>query len=164
MTRRADFNAEDWTTIVNGPMYAGLRVVAADRGGTLRETLAMSRVYESVRADGSQAGLLGEIVATPPAVDGRKLDRDPDKLGPLTVDRLQAAMRVLEATATTDEVDAYKTFVMTVAQAAASAHREGGVFGIGGRQISDAENAALDEVSSALGAPPPGATPSPSSD
>lgn len=161
MTRKADFNAEDWATIVNGPLYAGLRVVAAGRGGTLRETLAMSRVYESERAGGSATGLLAEIVNSPPTVDARRLEREPDRMGPLTGDRLRAAIHALEATATSAEVDAYKTFVMTVAQAAATAHKEGGLFGIGGTEISDAENAALDEISSALGAPPPGASPSP---
>jgi len=43
MTRKADFNAEEWSTIVDGPLYAGMRVVSADRGGTLRESLAMGR-------------------------------------------------------------------------------------------------------------------------
>ena len=43
---------------------------------------------------------------------------------------------------------------MTLAQAVAGAHKEGGFLGIGGKQISDAENQALDEISRALGAPP----------
>jgi hypothetical protein len=43
---------------------------------------------------------------------------------------------------------------MSVAQAVASAHKEGGFLGIGGKQISDAENKALDELSTALGTPP----------
>jgi hypothetical protein len=41
-----------------------------------------------------------------------------------------------------------------VAQAAASAHKEGGVLGIGGKEVSDAENQALDGISTALGSPP----------
>jgi hypothetical protein len=63
-------------------------------------------------------------------------------------------MSVLEAKASPGEVDAYKKFVMTVAQAAAGAHKEGGILGIGGQEISDAENQALDEISVALGSPP----------
>ena len=43
---------------------------------------------------------------------------------------------------------------MTVAQAAAAAHKEGGFLGIGGKEISEAEDKALDEISLALGAPP----------
>jgi hypothetical protein len=43
---------------------------------------------------------------------------------------------------------------MTVAQAVAGAHKEGGFLGIGGQQISETENQALDEISGALGSPP----------
>ena len=50
MTTKADFNAEDWSTVVDGPLYAGLRVIAAHRGGTLRESLAMGHVYQDARA------------------------------------------------------------------------------------------------------------------
>jgi hypothetical protein len=63
-------------------------------------------------------------------------------------------MRILEEKATPEEVDAYKRFVVTVAQAVASAHKEGGFLGIAGKEISDAENEALDEISRTLGAPP----------
>ena len=61
---------------------------------------------------------------------------------------------ILEATATSEEVDAYKTFVMTVAQAVAGAHKEGGFLGIGGTAVSAAEDEALDEISMSLGSPP----------
>jgi hypothetical protein len=44
MTRKAEFNAEEWSTVVDGPLYAGMRVISAERGGTLRETVAMGRV------------------------------------------------------------------------------------------------------------------------
>ena len=43
---------------------------------------------------------------------------------------------------------------MTVAQATAGAHKEGGFLGTGGKQISDAEHQSLDEISTALGPPP----------
>jgi hypothetical protein len=72
----------------------------------------------------------------------------------VAADRLRAAMAILEAKATPEEIDGYKTFVMTVAQAAAGAHKEGGFLGIGGKEISEAEDKALDELSSTLGAPP----------
>jgi hypothetical protein len=63
-------------------------------------------------------------------------------------------MSILESTATAEETDAYKTFVMTVAQAVAGAHKEGGLLGVGGTRVSEAENQALDEISRALGTPP----------
>ena len=63
-------------------------------------------------------------------------------------------MSILQSGATAEEADAYKMFVMTVAQAVAGAHKEGGFLGIGGTRVSEAENQALDEISQALGTPP----------
>jgi hypothetical protein len=154
MTKRADFNAEEWATVVNGPLYAGMRVIAADRGGTMRETLAMGRVYQAARERHGESELLDELLKSPPSIDPehmRELGGDVTAIAPQQV---RDAMSVLEAKATPGEVDAYKKFVMTVAQAAAGAHKEGGILGIGGQEISDAENQALDEISVALGSPP----------
>jgi hypothetical protein len=154
MTRRADFNAEEWSTVVDGPLYAGLRVIAAAHGGTLRETLAMGRVYQEARAHHGDSELLDELVKSPPSIDADKVREAQGNVTELASQELREAMRIVETKATPEEVDAYKKFVMTVAQATAAAHKEGGFLGIGGKQISDAENQALDEISSALGSPP----------
>jgi hypothetical protein len=154
MTHKADFNAEEWSTVVDGPLYAGMRIISADRGGTLRETLAMSRAYQDARQRHGESELLDELVKSPPSIDPEQLQKAGGDIGTLTTQHLRGAMSILEAKATPAEVDAYKRFVMIVAQAAAGAHKEGGFLGIGGKQISDAENHALDEISNALGAPP----------
>ena len=154
MSRKADFNAEEWSIVVDGPLYAGMRVINADRGGTLRESLAMGRVYQHAREHHGDSELLDELVKSPPSIDPDRLRDAGGNVAALTTGQLREAIRILEAKATPDEVDAYKTFVMTVAQAVATAHKEGGFLGIGGKQISDAENQALDEISTALGAPP----------
>jgi hypothetical protein len=154
MTRKADFNAEEWSKVVDGPLYAGMRVIGAERGGTLRETVAMSRVYQEARQRRGESELLDELMKSPPSIDPERIREAGGGLAAATTQELRDAMAILESKATAAEVDDYKVFVMTVAQAAASAHKEGGFLGIGGKQISDAENQALDEISSALGAPP----------
>jgi hypothetical protein len=156
MTRKADFNAEDWSTVVDGPLYAGMRVIAAERGGTLRETLAMSRVYQQARASHGASELLDELITSPPAIDPARLGAHGENLGAAVAAELRKAITILEAHASTAEVDDYKRFVMTVGQTVAAAHKEGGFLGIGGKPVSDAENQALDEISAALGSPPPG--------
>src|SRR5947209_680603 len=147
MTRKAEFNAEEWSTVVNGPVYAGMQVIAAERGGTLRETLAMGRVYQAARERHGENELLDELVATPAAIDPEKVRDAGQNIGEITAQQLHSAIGILEGKATPAEVDAYKTFVMTVAQAVAGAHKEGGFLGIGGKQISDAEERALDDIS-----------------
>jgi hypothetical protein len=154
MTRKADFNAEEWSTVVEGPLYAGMRVISADRGGTLRESLAMGRVYQEARAGHGASELLDELVKSPPSIGPDRLREAGGNIAAVASERLREAIRILEAKATAEETDAYKRFVMTLAQAVASAHKEGGFLGIGGKQVSDAENQALDEISIALGSPP----------
>jgi hypothetical protein len=154
MTSKADFNAEEWSTVVEGPFYAGMWVISADRGGTLRESVALGRVYKAAREGHDGSELLDELVKSPPSIDPDRVREAGGKIDAVASERLREAIRVLEAKATPEEVDAYKRFVMTAAQTAASAHKEGGFLGIGGKEISDAENQALDEISSALGSPP----------
>jgi hypothetical protein len=154
MTTRADFNAEEWSRVVNGPLYAGMRVISADRGGTLRETVAMGRVYQEARQRHGESELLDELLKSPPSIDPDRLREAGGDIAAITSQQLRDVISLLEAKGQPAEVDAYKKFVMAVAQAAAGAHKEGGFLGIGGKQISDAENQALDEISMALGAPP----------
>jgi hypothetical protein len=154
MTSMADFNAADWSTIISGPLYAGMRVASAERGGAIRESVALTRVYAEARAHHGESPLLDELIASPAALNPQRLQEAGGDLSALATAELGKAVAILQRTATAAETDAYKTFVMTVAQAVASAHKEGSFLGIGGKQISAAEDAALDEISAALGEPP----------
>ena len=154
MTTKADFNAEDWSTVVDGPLYAGLSVIAASRGGTLRESLAMTHVYQDARAQHGNSPLLDELITSPPTIDAATVQKAGGDVIQAATAMLRQAIEILGRVATPEETDAYKTFVMTVAQAVAGAHKEGGFLGIGGTAISEAENAALDQLSGALGSPP----------
>lgn len=132
MTTKADFNAEEWATVVEGPLLAGMKVVASERGGTLRESLAVAKTYAEARKHHGTSPLLDEIVASPPTLDAARLREGGEDLGKVTLDRLREAVGVAEGKATEDEVDHYKKFVATVAEAVANANREGGFIGIGG--------------------------------
>lgn len=154
MTRRADFNAEEWATVVDGPIYAALRVIAASHGGRLRESLAMGRAYQDARVHHGNSEFLDDLVKSPPAIDADEVRHAQSNIADVATQRLRDATGIVGAKASPAETDSYKTFVMTVAQAVASAHKEGGFLGIGGTQVTDAENQALDEISTALGPPP----------
>jgi hypothetical protein len=154
MTKRAEFNAEEWSTVVDGPIYAALRVIAASHGGRLRESLAMGRAYQDARARHGQSELLDDLVKSPPAIDAEEVRHAQSNIAEVATRKLRDATGIVGAKATPAETDSYKKFVMTVAQAVASAHKEGSFLGIGGKEITDAENQALDEISTALGPPP----------
>jgi hypothetical protein len=151
MTKKADFNAEEWQTVVEAPLLAGLRVVAADRGGTIRESVAIGRVYAEARQRQGASELLDELVASQPSMDQERA-RAAGDVRAASDQSIRSALETLTGKATPEEVEAYKGFLLTVARAAAAAHKEGGFAGIGGKQVSDAEQGALDEIEATLGA------------
>ena len=149
MTSKADFNAEEWSTLAEGPLFAGVRVVTSERGGTIRESFAISKVYAAARQSQGENALLDELVASPPAVDPQKLQGAGDPAAAVG-ERLRSAVAILNEKGAPEDVEAYRQFVLSVAQAAAEAHKEGGFVGIGGKQVSAQEQAAIDEIRSLL--------------
>lgn len=145
MTTKAAFNADEWSTIVNAPYLAGMLMIASSRGGTMRETMAISRAYASAR-EHYQGDLLQQVLATPPAFDRGDAPHNPEELRERTRSTLRRAVSLLERDATEDEVNTYKRFIYYVAETVAHAHREGGFLGIGGKEVSEPEQAALDEL------------------
>ena len=71
-------------------------------------------------------------------------------MGTAVREGLGEGLAILEQKATPEEVEAYKRFVVAVAEAAAKAHKEGGFIGIGGKEVSESEQAALDEIRAIL--------------
>ena len=151
MTRKADFNAEDWSLILEGPPIAGMIVIGAERGGTLRETVSMAQAYVEARQREGPSELLDAIVSEPPHVD-RSRYRSVEDMRTKGLPRLREAVELLERKATPEELDDYRRFVLTVAERVAQAHKEGAFLGVGGQRVSDRERAALDEVASTIGA------------
>ncbi|HZU39954.1 MAG TPA: hypothetical protein VE992_02825 [Solirubrobacteraceae bacterium] len=159
MTTKASFNAEEWAVITTAPYLAGMVVVAADRGGTVRETIALSEALRSAR-EYYDDGLLQEIVATPPALPLGAAPRSSEDLHREATDAVRRAVAALGRVATEDELNNYKRFVFYVAETVASAHREGGFLGLGGTEVSEREQEVLDDIAAILDAPHPGAPPS----
>ena len=153
MTSKADFNADEWSTLVEAPVLAGMRVVSSGRGGTIRESLAMAKVYTEARRNQGDSDLLDALAYSPPAVSPQQLQGGSD-IAALSSERLREALRSIGEKGSPEDVEQYKRFVLSVAQAAAEAHKEGGFIGIGGKQISAEEQAALDEIRATLDAQP----------
>jgi hypothetical protein len=155
MTAKAAFNAEEWSVIANAPFLTAMLVIAADRGGTVRETVAISRAYAAAREQ--PAGeLLQAVLSSPPSIDPATAPKTPEDLRREAPATLRQAVGILERVATGEEVAAYKRFVFSVADGVARAHREGGFLGIGGTEVSEHEQAALDEIAGIFDQPPGG--------
>jgi hypothetical protein len=144
MTGRADFTQQEWDVVLEGPPSAGMIVVTAQRGGTIRETLAIAKAYVEARQQHGESELLDEIVAAKPELDHTRY-HSAEELKQHGLQHLRDAVGVLEGKATPDEVDGYRRFVLTLADKVASAHSEGAA------SVGDAERAAIAEISTSLG-------------
>jgi hypothetical protein len=144
MTGKTDFTEDEWKLVLEGPPSAGMLVLTAQRGGSFRETFAMAKSYAEARQQHGQSQLLDEIAAAKPEVDHTRYG-SVDELREHGLQHLRDAVALLEQKATPEEVEAYRRFVVTLADRVANAHREGGV------AVSDAERAAIEQISSALG-------------
>jgi hypothetical protein len=67
-------------------------------------------------------------------------------------ERIREAVRTVEEKATPEEAEQYRSFILRVADVVAHAAKEGGVLGVGGKQVSEQEQAALDELGRELAA------------
>lgn len=149
MTKKADFTADEWTAVVEGPLHAAMRVITAGRGGTIRESIAVGQTYAKARREHGESELLDELVAAPPILDPSRVRSSGDISG-VSSKSLREAVALLEQKASPEEVEAFKRFVLTLAEAAAHAHREGGRMGVGGEQVSEGEQEALKEIAASL--------------
>ena len=147
MTAKADFTPQEWDVILEAPPSAGLIVVTAQRGGTLRETLAMATAYADARKQHGKSELLDEIVASKPERDHTRYHSF-EELKQHGLQHLRDAIQVLQRKATPPEVEDYRRFVLNLAERVANAHREAG------QGVSDAERSAIDEISASLGGSP----------
>jgi hypothetical protein len=146
MTTKSEFNGEEWERVARGPVLAGVMVALADRGGSFRESLALGKAYAAAKRDDGGTELLKELVASPPSLD-RESAGQPDQIP----EQIREAVRIVDEKATPEEAEEYRQFILRLADVVAHAHKEGGVLGIGGKEVSEEEQAALDLLSSTVG-------------
>lgn len=151
MTKKADFNADEWSTVVEGPPIAGMIVVASQRGGTLRESVQIAKAYSEAREAHMGPELVEELLESNPEVDPKGYS-SPEDLRTRGLEQLRAAIGILSGKAEPDEIDAYRGFVLGIAERVAHAHKTGGFLGFGGHEVSETEQAALDEIRDTMGA------------
>ncbi len=144
MTVKADFSAEEWDAVLEGPTSAGMIVSTAQRGGTFREVFAIAKAYAEARKEHGDSELLDEIVSSKPEMD-RTRAHSPEELKQHGLQRIRDAISLLTEKATPEEVEDYRRFVVSLANRVAGAKAEKG-----DQSVSDAEGAAIAEITEAL--------------
>ena len=163
MADKTNFTKEEWTLLLESPMIAGMAVTAADPSGLwglLKESFAGgSALAQAARANTN--ALVKAVVTDFSSSEGRSTARDglkakfaasqPSDLKMKAIDSLRQVSALLDAKAP-DDAASFKAWLRQISQSTAEAATEGGgLFGVGGVQVSEAEKATLTEISSALG-------------
>lgn len=119
MARKSDFTEQEWEALQKGVTGAGLLVSVSDRGffDTFKEAGALAKHVAEAKQNNSS-----ELVRELADVHGSGfgLTSSPDKVEQETIEALQTAKSALESKAP-DELDAYRQFVLEVAQSVAQA-------------------------------------------
>jgi hypothetical protein len=162
MADKSNFTPDEWQLLLESVMMAGIAVSAADPSGLwglLKESFAESSALAAAKTDPTTKPLIKAVVADFETSQGRTIARDgmKAKLSGLKSPEIKArciatlgqAGALVDANAP-DDAAAFKAWLRQISQHVAEAASEGGFFGIGGTQVSDAEKATLEEISGAL--------------
>lgn len=159
VTTKSDFTDEEWIRVRRAPFVAGLAISIADPGGPIelaKETMATLR---SATNPPSREQLLTEVALDVQSVTQQRQnplsDFKPGKgalAGQQVLEELRMVQRVVASKATPEEARAFGDWLVTTAQAAADAAKEGGFMGFGAEQVSQGEKDMLDQLRSAVGA------------
>jgi spermidine synthase len=138
MAKKDDFTEQEFEALQKGVTGTGLFVAVSDRGffDTFKESAALAK-HVAAAKQGSSSELVREIADVHGS--GFSVRSKPEELETETLAALQTAKTTLEAKAP-DELEAYRQFVLEVAQSVADA--------AGGGET--AESGAIEKVKSAL--------------
>ena len=142
------FTTEDWSALAGAPLLTAMWIVAGHRRRG-RAMLAVLRAYRDAQR-ACETELMRELLATSPAGAIEK-PKDPATLRREAPDELRRAVAALERSGTPDERSEYRRLVLALAEAAATAAREGGLLRRGREQPSDGERETLRSIEAILG-------------
>lgn len=159
MTTKSDFTEDEWSRLVRAPFVAGMAISLADPGGPVEATKETMATLDTALNPPSREQLLAEVALEVQAMSqqkrsplgGYRPSADGTHWGQQVLEELRAARALVDAKASPEEAAAFGRWLVASAQAAADAVKEGGFLGIGAQQVSEREEAMLDQVRAAVG-------------
>ena len=138
MTSKADFTEQEWETLQKAVTGAGLLVSVSDRGffDTFKEAGALAKHLNEAR-QGHESELVRELSGM--RGTGFGLTSSPDEVERETLEALRSSVAIVRDKAP-DEIEAYRSFALDVAQSVAAAAK-----GVGA-----GESGAIEKIRSAL--------------
>jgi hypothetical protein len=159
MTAKSDFTDEEWARVLRAPFVAGMAISLADPGGPIEMAKETMATLKAATNPPSREPLLTDVALDIQSMTQAK--RNPlkeyhlekgEKAGEQVVEELRAVREIVTAKATPEETAAFGAWLVATAQAAADAAKEGGFMGFKAEQVSEREQAMLDQVRAAVAA------------
>ncbi|MGI8928903.1 MAG: hypothetical protein ACR2H0_05500 [Candidatus Limnocylindrales bacterium] len=149
------FNDHQWQRLVDaGPQIA--LAVAASSGSpkqSVEELDAFLRMVDQAADDSDGGGVLARLALdTRSKLAAGMLRGNQDEAIPDGIHAAREAGAILAVHADEQEARALRQWLLSVAYTVASAARDGGVLGIGSREVSELEQETMNAITDALGA------------
>jgi hypothetical protein len=155
MTTKSDFTEEEWARVRRAPFVAGMAISMADPGGPIEMAKESMGTVKSATNPPSREQLLTDIALDLQSMTQQRQNPLSD-FKPQAPDQIQEELRAVSdlvtSKASAEEAAAFKQWLMTTAQAAADAAKEGGFMGFGAIQVSEGETKMLDQLRATIGA------------
>jgi hypothetical protein len=160
VTTKSEFSEDEWSRIVRAPFVAGMAITLADPGGPIEAAKETIATLKSATSPPSREQLLAEVALEIQSMTQQKRSplagyrpaADGPPPGEQLLEELRAVQALVAAKAEPEEAAAFGRWLVTAAQAAADAAKEGGFMGIGAEQVSDREKAMVDQIRAAVSA------------
>jgi hypothetical protein len=123
----------------------------------MKEMLSMGMAMAEMLQKGSSNPLIAELAADLKARQ-TKLEppqdiKDPENCKEMALGKIKAVDALIDRKVKAEEADEFKKWLLALGRRVAEASNEGGIFGFGGEQVSDAEKNVLRQIAFALGQP-----------
>lgn len=146
---KSAFSTDDLAALKSGALAAVGLVAAASKKGSAAELSEGVKAIGDLANDADPATISDVIFAS--GFSKEDVQKWSDSVNPQAATAaVSKAMSIVKSKAPS-QASAFREMILAAATSAAEASKEGGFLGIGGKKVSDAEKAALEQVSVALG-------------
>jgi hypothetical protein len=154
----ADYTAEAGELRIRGPFMAAMAVIAASPSGpigVIKELSAVGKLLQETNQSSETKALINALVSDVKAgarpSGTTEQGQRPEEVKDLALRTCQEVAALLARKAPAPEAEGFKRWLLTAAQQAAEASKQGRFLGIGGMRVSAAEQAVLTELAGLLG-------------
>jgi hypothetical protein len=157
MTSKSDFTEEEWARIVRAPFIAGMAITLADPGGPIEAAKESMASVKSATNPPTREPLLTEVALDiqaqvqqhhNPASGYRPTGGTAP--GEQLLDELHGVHALVASRASAQETAAFDAWMVSTAQGAADAAKEGGFMGFHAEQVSAREKDMIERVRGAM--------------